>query len=122
MIDEQRNFLSLWQRPPARLTAEQVAWTLNCATHDIPVLVAAHLLEPLGSPAPNAVKYFATVDILEGAADRAWLAQATDTLQRYWRNKNSRRTYAPPRLDDAPALASAARIRTHIKIGSTLRP
>ncbi len=26
---------------PARLTAEQAAWALNCQAHDVPVLVAA---------------------------------------------------------------------------------
>ncbi len=32
---------------PARLTAEQAAWVLNCQVHDIPALVAAKLLKPL---------------------------------------------------------------------------
>lgn len=123
MIDDQRHFLSLLRQPPARLTAEQVAWTLNCAAHDIPVLVAAGLLDPLGSPAPNAVKYFATVELLALANDRAWLAQATAALQGYWHNKNRRRTQAsPPRSDATPALASPARTRTHIKTVSPLHP
>jgi hypothetical protein len=30
---------------PARLTAEQAAWVLNCQPHDIPILVAAKLLK-----------------------------------------------------------------------------
>ncbi|MBU6411555.1 MAG: hypothetical protein KGR98_14320 [Verrucomicrobia bacterium] len=29
---------------PARLTAEQAAWVLNCQPHDMPALVAARLL------------------------------------------------------------------------------
>jgi hypothetical protein len=29
----------------ARLTAEQVAWVLNCQPHDVPVMVAAKLLK-----------------------------------------------------------------------------
>lgn len=36
----------------ARLTAEQVAWVLNCQAHGVPVLVGARLLKPLGNPAP----------------------------------------------------------------------
>jgi hypothetical protein len=110
MTDDQRQLLSLWGRPPARLNAEQVAWTLNFAAHDIPILVAARLLEPLGSPAPNAVKYFATVDVLELAADRVWLARATHALQRYWHQKNRRRTQgsAPPSRRD-PALVLPVR-------------
>jgi hypothetical protein len=31
----------------ARLTAEQAAWVLNCQPHDVPVLVAAWLLNPM---------------------------------------------------------------------------
>ena len=122
MIDDQRHFLSLWQRPPARLTAEQVAWALNCAAHDIPTLVAAGLLPPLGSPTANAVKYFATVDILERAADRVWLSQVTHTIQGHWRHKNQRRIKSgPPRPRPAPVPAAAAR-RPAITIASPFRP
>jgi len=46
---------------PARLDAEQVAWVLNYQPHDVPVLVAARLLKPLGNPQPNSVKYFAAL-------------------------------------------------------------
>jgi hypothetical protein len=45
------------RRLPARLTVEQVAWVLNCQPHDVPILVAARLLKPLGSPPPNSVKF-----------------------------------------------------------------
>ena len=44
---------------PARLTAEQVAWVVNCQPHDVPMLVAVRLLKPLGNPPPNSVKFFA---------------------------------------------------------------
>jgi hypothetical protein len=33
--------------------------------HDVPLLVAARLLKPLGNPAPNGVKYYAAVEIVE---------------------------------------------------------
>lgn len=39
MKEEQNQFLSLLGKLPARLTAEQVAWVLNCQPHDVPVLV-----------------------------------------------------------------------------------
>ena len=51
--------------PPARLTVEQVAWLLGCQPHDVPVLVAAKLLKPLGNLPQNGVKFFATADLLE---------------------------------------------------------
>lgn len=88
MKDDQREFMALLARPPARLTVEQVAWMLNCAAHDIPVLVAEHLLKPLGDPQPNGAKLFATCEVLELAADRAWLNRATHAIQQYWQGKN----------------------------------
>jgi hypothetical protein len=91
MRDDQRAFLSLVGHPPARLTAQEAAWFLNCQPHDIPVLVSARLLKPLGSPQPNSVKYFATVELLEVAKDRAWLARATNAVSQYWQQKNQQR-------------------------------
>jgi hypothetical protein len=38
--------------------------------HDVPILVAAHLLKPLGNSPPNSVKYFATLELLEQVKDR----------------------------------------------------
>ena len=76
---------------PARLTAEQVAWTLNCQAHDIPILVSARLLKPLGSPQANAVKFFSTADLLELSKDRAWLVKATNAVSNHWRGQNERR-------------------------------
>jgi hypothetical protein len=46
MKEEQQQFLRLLGQLPARLTAEQAAWVLNCQTHDVPILVAARLLKP----------------------------------------------------------------------------
>ncbi len=50
MSDDQHRFLALLGQLPARLTAEQVAWVLNCQAGDIPILVMARLLKPLGNP------------------------------------------------------------------------
>ncbi len=95
MKDDQRQFLTLHARLPARLTMEQTAWIINCALHDIPVLVAGRLLKPLGDPPPNGVKYFATTEILELANDKAWLNRATHCIQQYWQGKNlHRKQYA----------------------------
>ncbi len=88
MKEEQHRFLSLLGQLPARLTAEQVAWVLNCQPHDVPVLVAARLLKPLGSPQPNSVKYFATVEVLEFVKDRTWLAKVTNIVSQHWKEKN----------------------------------
>ena len=88
MKEEQQNFLRLLGQLPARLTAEQTAWVLNCQPHDVPVLVAARLLKPLGNPPPNSVKYFAALEVLEQTKDRTWLAKVTNALNQHWQKKN----------------------------------
>jgi len=88
MSDDQQRFLALLGRVPARLTVDQVAWVLNCQPHDVPVLVAARLLRPLGNPPPNGIKFFGASDILELAQDRAWLVKATNTVSLHWQKKN----------------------------------
>jgi hypothetical protein len=91
MREDQQHFLSLLGQLPARLTVEQAAWILNCQPHDIPVLVAARLLKPLGNPPANGVKYFACAVVLESTKDPAWLAKVTNAIHSYWRNKNARK-------------------------------
>lgn len=77
MRDDQHQFLSLLGQLPARLTAEQAAWMLNCQQHDVPILVTSRLLMPLGNPPPNGIKFFATADVLELSKDRSWLVKVT---------------------------------------------
>ena len=91
MRDDQHRFLTLLGQLPARLTAEQAAWVLNCQVHDIPILVSARLLKPLGCPQPNAIKFFATADLLELVRDRAWLVKVTNAVSSHWRGQNERR-------------------------------
>jgi len=72
---------------------------LNCQAHDVPVLVAARLLRPLGSPRLWSVKYFAADEILGVAKDRVWLAKATNALNQYWEKRNAaKRNGLSPRL------------------------
>jgi hypothetical protein len=89
MKEEQYQFLRLLGQLPARLTAEQAAWVLNCQPHDVPILAAARLLKPLGNPAPNGVKYYASVEVMELTKDRTWLARATNALNQHWQKKNA---------------------------------
>ncbi|MFZ0826933.1 MAG: hypothetical protein WAO02_05885 [Verrucomicrobiia bacterium] len=90
MREDQRRFLMLLGQLPARLTAEQAAWVLNCQPHDVPALVAAKLLKPLGNPPPNGIKYFATADVLENIKDRNWLVRMSATIYQHWQKKNAR--------------------------------
>lgn len=91
MREEQRQFLSLLGQLPARLTAEQAAWVLNCQQHDIPALVSSRLLRPLGNPPPNGIKFFATVEVVELLKDRAWLTKVTNTINQHWHRQNARK-------------------------------
>jgi hypothetical protein len=95
MSEEQHRFLRLLGRLPARLTAEQTAWVLNCQPYDVPVLVAARLLKPLGNPPPNGIKYFATTEVLELMADRNWLAKMTNAVNQHWQEKNAHKKGRP---------------------------
>ena len=90
MRDDQHRFLLLHGQLPPRLTAEQAAWLLNCQPHDIPALIGARLIKPLGNPPPNGTKYFATADLLEAGKDRHWLVRMSTAIYQHWHNKNAR--------------------------------
>jgi hypothetical protein len=77
------------RRLPGRLNTSEVAVILGFHDHDIPILVAAKSLTPLGKPAHNSPKYFATVEVLARADDCEWLSDATRTIAKYWRRKNN---------------------------------
>jgi hypothetical protein len=89
MREDQQQFMRVLGRLPARLTAEQAAWVLNCQPHDVPILVAARLLKPLGNPSPYNVKFFAASELLEQVGDRAWLAKVTIALNQHWQKRNA---------------------------------
>jgi hypothetical protein len=109
MREDQQRFMMLLGQLPARLTAEQTAWAINCQPHDVPILVAARLLKPLGNPPPNTVKYFAAAEVLEQAKDRAWLAKVTNALNQHWQHKNAaKKKPVITRLGERPVLAGSA--------------
>lgn len=86
---KQLEFLNL-KIVPARLTAEQAAWLIGCQAHNIPALVAAKQLKPLGHAPPNAVKYFSTTEVQGLCQDRNWLARVTTVIQNDWARRNAR--------------------------------
>ncbi len=94
MKTDQHQFLQLLGQLPARLTAEQAAWVINCQPHDIPALVTAKLIKPLGNPPANGIKYFATVDVLAATKDRNWLVRVSTTIYTHWAKKNARHQVA----------------------------
>ena len=91
MNTERKDFLSVFRIPPARMVVEEAAWYLGFAPHDIPVLVSAGLLKPLGHPPASGTKFFATVTLQKLRDDPNWLARASDAIVQYWRVKNARK-------------------------------
>jgi hypothetical protein len=85
----------------ARLDAVSTAKLLGFAEHDIQILVRIGKLEPLGDPAPNAPKWFSTVQLIQLAADRDWLSRASREVSKYWRHKRER--CSKPRLVSSTA-------------------
>lgn len=115
MNSQQEQFLNL-KTLPARLKAEEAAWYLGFAQHEIPVLVADGLLKPLGRPPETGVKYFATTALEELRRDQKWLARASDAIVQYWRNRNGNKKAhrgmnhdAPGETSLTPPLSAAAR-------------
>ena len=91
MNDEKSVFLNLLKTTPARVTAEEAGWILGFAAHDIPALVKAGLLKPLGHPSPNCIKYFAAAELEKLRYDTHWLSRASDATIRYWQSQNARK-------------------------------
>jgi hypothetical protein len=89
-LTQQTEFLS-WKIIPARLDATQAAWFLGFEPHEIPMLVTAGLLKPLGHPARNSAKFFATETLEQYRRDEKWLARASDAIAAHWRERNARK-------------------------------
>lgn len=75
-------------RLPARLSPEQVAELLGVRPHDIPVLVRARILTPLGRPKQNSVKWFAASDVEALCRDTKAMNRAQLEIQRHWEKHN----------------------------------
>ena len=113
MQQEKERFLNL-KSLPARLTAENAAWLLGFAAHEVPILVAKGLLRPPGHPAHNGQKYFLAATLEELRRDEKWFSKASDAIVEYWRYKNGRKGQSSPENGvhsrqgaDAPELAGS---------------
>ena len=106
---QQTEFLG-WKIVPARLTATQAAWFLGFKPEEIPLLVAAGLLKPLGHPPRNSTKFFATETLEQFRRDEKWLARASDAICAYWRATNARKAGSwrgkKSRVKDSPGIAA----------------
>ena len=103
MNQDKKDFLSV-RNLPARVGINESGWLLGFNEHDIPVLVSAGLLKPLGKPTATGSKYFATMELQSLRTDVRWLGKASDAVVNHWRSKNSGR-----KNHRTSQLASAAR-------------
>lgn len=92
LIDAPAKELLNMRRLPAMLNPGQAAALIGYAEHDIPVLVSAGLLKPLGNPPANSVKHFATVQVMELAGEIAQLSKMRNVVYEHWRTKNANKT------------------------------
>ena len=76
-------------RLPARLDVNQAAEILGFMPHEIPVLLKAGLLKPLGRPAPNGHKFFSSAELSELSENREWLDKATRAVAKHWKDRNA---------------------------------
>jgi hypothetical protein len=76
------------RRIPARIDSRKTAAFLGFQEHDIPVLVSAEMLSPLGKPVQNSTKYFAGYEIEALAQNGKWLCKATQIVYDHWKIKN----------------------------------
>jgi hypothetical protein len=105
MQQDKEHFLNL-KNYPARVSAEQAGWILGFTPQEIPILVAVGLLKPLGHPARNGHKFFATAELEDLRRDRKWLAKASDAIVGYWQNKNARKNSTPHETNRAELVST----------------
>ena len=90
MNPERQHFLNLRSKP-AKFTSEEAAWFLGFTPHELPMLMGAGLLKPLGRPSENGCKYFSHVELDKLKQDPVWLAKACDAIVKYWKDRNLQR-------------------------------
>lgn len=76
---------------PVLMMKEHVAEALGTAKHNIPPLVRAGLLKPLGRPGRYCVKLFSRDVLAQQITDVTWQDKVAAAIHRHWRIKNSRK-------------------------------
>ena len=73
------------------MTKEKVAEALDIGVHNIPLLVRAGLLKPLGRPGRYCVKKFSRDELARNIVSQTWLEKVAAAIHRHWRIKNARK-------------------------------
>jgi hypothetical protein len=98
------------RRPwPACIGVEEAARIFGWPPYFLPVLVRTGHLKPLGKPAQNSRKWFATAEIERLSRDLAWLDKAVRIVEKHVHDLNAKQRGKG--LDEAlasePTLAAA---------------
>ena len=94
------------RRLPGRLNAEQAAAFIGVPLSAIPLLTASKLLKPLGQPAQNSMKIFASIEVEELCRDRRWLDRVTRCIEEYHRGKNKAAAKGNGPASEQPGIAA----------------
>jgi hypothetical protein len=78
----------LAQRRPACLRAEDAARFLGWPTYFLTILVRAGHIKPMGKPAQNSVKWYATAELERLGRDPEWLDRAIRIVEQRTRTAN----------------------------------
>ena len=80
-----------WEQFPGFMMKEHVAKAIGRPRHDIPPLVRAGLIKPLGNPSRHCVKMYSRELLAQQFADVTWQDKVAAAIHRHWKIKNSRK-------------------------------
>ena len=89
------------QPRPACVGMEEVAAIFGWPQYYVPFLVSAEHLTPLGKPAQNARKWFATVEIERMCGDPDWLDKAIRIVEKRIQEMNKKQKGREPEVPSA---------------------
>ena len=75
---------------PACIGVEEASKILGWPTYYFPVLMRTGHLKPLGKPAQNSRKWFATAEVERLSRDLAWLDKAVRMVEKHVRDSNAK--------------------------------
>ena len=97
-ISMERQATSNGLHRPACVSMEQAAVIFGWPNYYLPFLVSAGHLKPLGRPAQNARKWFATVEIERLSADPDWLDKSVRIVEKQIQTMNKKQKGKEPEV------------------------